>query len=231
MNSTIFVLTHVTAGVAALLLFWVAALNKKGTLLHRRIGHAYLVSMALIVITGIPLTLHAYLVGNHTAALFLGYLLILVSHSCITSVRAIRLRSDRAAFHGPLHLIATGTLGAAGAAVMVFGWDTRMAVILVPFGAIGIITLVGLIRDMRKPEHPRNWWLKEHYGAMIGNGIATHIAFSQIGLSRLFPGQGSIATTLGWLLPLVVGLTAIALLDRRYRQPTAKIPVPSPAIR
>lgn len=224
MNLSLFVLPHVAAGVIALLLFWTAAFNKKGTSFHRKVGQAYLVSMAIIVLTGIPLTLKAYLTGYVTSAIFLGYLLILVSHSCFTSVRAIRLRQDRVKFLGPFHQVATGILGTAGAAVMIYGWGSNMAVILIPFGAIGVMSLIGLVRDMRKAEYATNWWLKEHYGAMIGNGIATHIAFSQIGLARILPGQSGTVTMLGWLVPLAVGMTAIVVLNRRYRKVSPRTP-------
>jgi len=224
MDLSVFALPHVIAGALALVLFWLAVFNRKGTRFHRRVGQAYLLSMGFIVLTGIPLTIQAYLLGYSTTALFLGYLLILVSHGSITGLRAIRYRNDRAGFLGPFHRAATGVLGLSGAAVIVLGWGSSMAFILVPFGAIGVFGLIGLFREIRDRDVPRNWWLREHYGAMIGNGIATHIAFSQIGLARLFPGQGSLTTLLGWLLPLVIGLAAIQILNRRFDVAAAKIP-------
>lgn len=223
MTLSAFVLPHVTAGVFALILFWLAALNRKGTLFHRRVGQCYLLAMALIVLTGIPLTIKALINGHFISALFLGYLLTLVSHSCISSVRSIRHRKHRAIYLGRFHQISTGLLGLAGLAVMWFGWSTSMALILVPFGAIGVAAVIGLIRDIQQASVPQNWWLKAHYGAMIGNGVATHIAFSQIGLARLLPGQ-SWTATLGWLLPLIIGIAAARLLDRRYARSTATIP-------
>jgi hypothetical protein len=223
MTLSTFAIPHALAGTLALLLFWLAAIKKKGTTRHRRIGQAYLLCMALIVLTGIPLTLKAYLEGNHTGAVFLAYLLILVSHSCATSVRAIRLKHDRQAFLGRFHRIATGLLGLSGAAVVFIGWNTSWAMILVPFGAIGIVSVVAMVRQIRATTAPRNWWLREHYGAMIGNGIATHIAFSQIGLARLMPAQGELSSTLGWLLPLAIGLGTLAWLNRRFQAPGATI--------
>src|SRR6056297_611622 len=224
MTLSSFVLPHVIAGTLALLLFWTAAFNRKGTALHRRIGQAYLLSMTVIVLTGIPLTLKAYMLGNYTSTLFLGFLFILVSHSCLTSGGALCHRQHREAFPGPVHRIAAGILGAAAAAVIIMGASSSMAAILVPFGCIGVISMIALIRDIRAQEASRNWWLKEHYGAMIGNGIATHIAFSQIGLSRVLPGQGELSSMLGWLLPLIIGLAAVTWLNRRYQAPGAKMP-------
>lgn len=223
MTLSTFAIPHAAAGTMALILFWLAAAKRKGTRGHRRIGQAYLLCMALVVLTGIPLTIKAYLAGNPVGAVFLAYLLILVSHSCATSVRAIRLKRDRQAFMGPFHRIATGLLGLSGATVVLIGWNTSLAMILVPFGAIGIVSLVGMVRQLRSMSVPGNWWLREHYGAMIGNGIATHIAFSQIGLARLMPTQGELSSTLGWLLPLVIGLGALTWLNRRFQAPGATI--------
>ncbi|AKS42010.1 hypothetical protein [Wenzhouxiangella marina] len=229
MTLSSFAMPHLIAGSAALLLFWIAVFKRKGTAIHRKIGQAYLACMSIVVLTGIPLTLHLFLTGHTITAVFLGYLVILVSLACVNSVRAIRYKRDRAGYYGLGHRLAVGVLAAAGIAVMVVGWNSGAAAILIPFGALGPWNLFVLIRDLGKRDVAPNWWLKEHYGAMIGNGIATHIAFSQIGLSRLLPGQSDLVAMLGWLLPLGIGLTAIVMLDRRYRRPAVRIPAPSSA--
>lgn len=219
-----FVPPHLIAGGLALVLFWVAVFSRKGSLWHRRVGQAFLACMAVVVLSGIPLTLHLYLKGAETFAIFLGYLVILVSLASINSVRAIRYRQDRSAYLNRTHQVSIVILALAGLAVIVVGLNSPMAPILVPFGALGLFSLIGLVRDLKRVEISRSWWLKEHYGNMIGNGIATHIAFSQIGLVRLLPGQGYLVNLLGWLLPLTIGLAAIAVLNRRYRGATVKLP-------
>jgi hypothetical protein len=63
---------------------------------------------------------------------------------------------------------------------------------------------------------------------MIGNGVATHIAFMQIGLMRLFPELGStMIQHLAWFGPLAVGIAAGFWLDRRYIRPRATPPRPA----
>ena len=56
---------------------------------------------------------------------------------------------------------------------------------------------------------------------MIGNGIATHIAFLAIGLPRVLPQlAGSTLQTLAWLAPLAIGLVVQLVLERRpHRAP------------
>ena len=53
---------------------------------------------------------------------------------------------------------------------------------------------------------------------MVGNGIATHIAFLGIGLPRLLPGvDGTALHYLAWFGPLVVAVIAKLMLDRRWK--------------
>ena len=53
---------------------------------------------------------------------------------------------------------------------------------------------------------------------MIGDGVATHIAFFQIGLARLFAELGmQLIINIAWLAPLLIGAIAGTLLDRRFK--------------
>ena len=52
---------------------------------------------------------------------------------------------------------------------------------------------------------------------MIANGVATHIAFLQIGLMRLVPELGGpVIQNLGWFGPLTTAYVAAYWLNRRY---------------
>jgi hypothetical protein len=63
---------------------------------------------------------------------------------------------------------------------------------------------------------------------MIGNGVATHIAFLQIGLLRLVPELGAtVIQHLAWFAPLAVGIAAGRWLDRRYLRPRPVTPKPA----
>jgi hypothetical protein len=67
-----------------------------------------------------------------------------------------------------------------------------------------------------RPAEPK-WWLKQHFGAMIGNGVATHIAFLSIGLPKLLPMlAGPVLQNLAWLGPLSIAVVARVLLNRKY---------------
>lgn len=70
-----------------------------------------------------------------------------------------------------------------------------------------------------------NWWLQEHYAAMVACGAATHVAFLSIGLGRLARAAGFAMPAwyglLAWFVPLGLAVLATVLLDRRHRRPRA----------
>jgi hypothetical protein len=89
--------------------------------------------------------------------------------------------------------------------------------ILAGFGAIGPLASIGGMRIRRRVQSDRLWWLKEHFGAMIGNGVATHVAFMSIGLRSLLPNADpALLNYLAWFGPLSVALVAGRWLNRRY---------------
>ena len=220
-----FALPHAFVGTVALATFWTAAFAKKGSTLHRSVGRIYLLAMLGVLFTAIPLALSQALKGQWVGATFLGYLVVLVGHSCRTAWTAIRFKHDFARFTGTGFRISAALLGATGLAVTVLGL-VHGSVLLIIFGLIGPLGAWGARSLLRNgPQTPR-WWLKEHYGAMIANGVATHIAFLQIGLMRLVPELGSgMIQHLAWFGPLALSFVAGWWLNRRYMRPRSKLPV------
>ena len=93
----------------------------------------------------------------------------------------------------------------------------QMQLIIVAFSGIGIISFVQMWRFSRcAPDEPR-WWLRQHLGGMLGNGVATHIAFLSIGLPKILPMlAGPVLQNLAWLGPLAISFVAGTLLRRKY---------------
>jgi uncharacterized membrane protein len=223
---SLFVFPHVAAGTVALSLFWVAALMRKGTVLHRRIGQAYLLAMAVILMTSIPLVGLTWLRGHTITAVFLAYLTLLVASSCRNTLAAIRFRASPERYFGLDLKVLALAVGVTGVAVMLLGLS-RQAWILVGFGLIGPFLLIETFKRIRAlrqgPRPAANWWLREHAGAMIANGAATHIAFFQIGLARLFPNLDmGVVQNLAWFGPLMVALVAGLWLNRRFNSPVGQ---------
>lgn len=208
--------SHIAAGSIALITFWTAGLMTKGTPLHRRVGQVYLLAMLGVIVSGLPLVSAMIDRGSQIGALFLTYLLLLVGNACWSAWRAIRDRRDRATYYGPMYWFMAATVGLSGLAIVALG--TRIgAPLLMVFGSVGVFGAIGALRSWRRAPHDPKWWLREHYGAMIGNGVATHIAFFSVGLRNAFPGlDPAIVQNLAWFVPLAGALVAGVWLNRKY---------------
>lgn len=210
---------HLASGTVALLAFWTAALLRKGSPRHRRAGQVFLLAMLGVLASGVPLVSALTDRGQPVTALFLGFLIVLVSHSSWVAWRAIRDRGAPRRFYGPVYWTLASLCAVGGAATVALGIETG-AIILQAFGGVGLLAAYGSVRSWqrwRSGQATANWWVKEHYGAILGNGVATHIAFLSIGLRNALPFiEPQLRTQLAWLVPLAVAVVAGVYLDRRY---------------
>jgi hypothetical protein len=210
------VLFHVGAGTVALASYWTAALVKKGSPRHRRVGQVFLLAMLAILLSGIPLVARALLDDKPNAAAFLAYLLLLVAQGCWSAWRAVRDKRSPQRYFGPVFWTLTGATVLAGAAMVLLGLRIDQPIFAV-FGGVGALIGFGARQARRRADSDPIWWLREHYGAMIGNGIATHIAFFGIGLRRLLPGVDPGTLQLfAWFAPLAFAAVAGWWVSRRY---------------
>lgn len=216
---SVFATPHIIAGAVALLFFWLAAISRKGSLFHRRCGQIYLIAMLIVILSAVPLSALLFLRGQLFAGLFMAYLVVLVSLTCRNSWRAVTFKRDFSRYAGAeLKMLATAT-GLAGLLVVGAGLKFTFP-ILIGFGAVGIILAWSSFRLVRNGPADGRWWLREHFGAMIGNGVATHIAFLQIGLQRALPALDlGMLQNLAWFGPLAVAAIAGSWLSRRYGRP------------
>jgi hypothetical protein len=225
---SMFVALHVAAGTLALVAFWTTATLRKGSSRHRHAGRFYLLAMLVVIASGVPLTLQRMVDGHPVTAAFLGYLLLITSTGVWLSWRAIRDKHDLARYVGPVYRVLALVNPLAGVAVFALG-VAKGAPLLIGFSVVGVFIGVDMWRRLRvMPRQPR-WWIEEHYTAMLGNGVATHIAFLAIGLPRLLPGiDGTALHYAAWFAPLLVAVVAKPLLDRRWRTaPTATAAPPA----
>ena len=230
---TVSFFVHAGLGTLALLTFWIAGMSRKGSPVHRLAGKVYLLAMVGLLAAALPLVA-ALASRNPVAAAFLSYLVVITVTSVWTSWRAVRDKKDWARFTGPVYKALMWANLASGLAIVYIGLfvTTQMQVIFVAFASIGVIGFVNMWRFSRRlPEDPR-WPLRQHLGAMLGNGVATHIAFLTIGLPKVLPFlAGSSLLNLSWLAPLVIATLAGVYLTRKYlptRRPSAQPVGPAP---
>lgn len=210
---------HVGIGALALLTFWASGLTRKGSRVHTVSGKIYLLAMAGILLSAAGM-LGGFAERHHpVAAGFLGYLLVITGTSVWCSWRAIRDKRDWTAYTGPVYKALMVLNGLSGLAIAYIGLfvTTQMQLVITTFSIIGIANAISMWRFAKaSPADPR-WWLKQHFGAMIGNGVATHIAFLSIGLPKLLPMlSGPVLQNLAWLGPLTLSIIAGVYLNRKY---------------
>jgi hypothetical protein len=221
---------HAGLGVVALLSFWTAALAQKGSRPHKLAGKVYVLVMIGLLIAAVPLSALAFAHKSVVFGLFLFYLLVITGTALWRAWTAVRRKRDFAAYtNTSFKRLGWLNIGA-GAAVLGIGAAATQPVLL-GFSAVGILAGRGmLVLAERGPPHAR-WWMAEHIGAVLGCGVATHIAFLLIGLPRLLPAgwNGPTLITLSWLTPLVVSAIARNLLGKKYLPaPLPKATAPAP---
>ncbi|MBP7158946.1 MAG: hypothetical protein KBA36_09070 [Thermomonas sp.] len=214
-----FKLVHIALGCVALVAFWTAGIARKGVPLHVGAGKVYLLAMAGLLAATVPMCWLAWFAGHQKIVVFLLYLLVITCTSTWLSWRAIRDRRDWARYVGPAYRALMWLNLGAGAGIALFGLFVadRMQLIIVSFSLIGISTFASMRRFALQPPTEARWWMRQHLRAMLGNGVATHIAFLSIGLPRLLPMlQGPVFQNLAWLAPLGVAAVAGVYLGRKY---------------
>lgn len=215
---------HIGAGTLALVGFWTAGVARKGGPLHRRVGQVYLGAMCVVMATGLVMAAYLFAQGKVVSASFLSYLIVITASASWTSWRAIRDKRDWSRFTGPVYRTLALLSLLAGAAVFALGVQ-RGIVLFMGFAFVGVAVGAGAWRDIRRGPEDAKWWLRQHYKAMMGNGVATHIAFLGLGLPRLLPElAGGTLQLLSWFGPIVVAALASLYWDRRH--PLAAKPAP-----
>lgn len=219
---------HGLIGLLALVTFWSAGLARKGSPVHKTSGKIYLIAMVALLVPALPLAIRIYLLKSPLGGLFLLYLWVITVTSVWTSWRAVRDKRDWRRFTGPVYQGLAWLNLASGLGVLVMGlfFANQSQGIFIAFSLIGIVSFVSMRRFSRQsPVDPR-WWLEQHLGAMIGNGVATHIAFLSIGLPKLLPMlAGPTLQNLAWLGPLALAVIARVYLGRKFL-PARPVQVP-----
>lgn len=211
---------HGLLGVLALLTYWIAALARKGSGPHKLAGKVYVLVMVALLVPAVPLSIRLGL-NSPVFGVFFAYLLLITASALWKGWYAVRRKRDFAAYAGTGYRRLAWANIAGGLAILVLGL-VAMQPILIGFSAVGLLGGRGMLGVARRgPAHPR-WWMEQHLGAMIGCGVATHIAFLLVGLPRLLPAlSGPGLQTAAWLSPLVLAAIARRWLGRRFLPPPA----------
>jgi hypothetical protein len=209
-------LAHIAAGTAALVAFWTTAAMKKGTPLHRRTGTYYVWAMMGVLATSPLLAAFAYARGRWVFGTFLLYLVLITGTALWLTRQAIRQRRNVAGRYGTPWRVAAWANLAGGAGMLGLGIYAQSA-LLGGMSLVGLLIGAQMLKGMLNPSTDGTWWVRRHIAGICGCGIATHIAFMNIGLAHALPPEfAQVVQMVGWFGPVVVGFAAARVLDRRY---------------
>lgn len=204
-------LAHIAVGTVVLASFWGAALARKGSDRHRRLGRVYVLAMGALLAATLVLAAGSVVSGAPMRAVFNVYVSLISVASVWMAWTSIARRHDVDRYRSWTYKAICFTLGGYGlfllASVPRMGLPARMAMVTA-FAVLGL-TIAGAMawRLVRGADHPR-WWLSEHLTAMSINFAATHASFSILALSAVFPALQEpwmrTAVLVGWMSSALV---------------------------
>lgn len=200
---------HILAGGIALLAGLVAIVTVKGGPRHNRAGKIYGVTMAIVVVTAVPLSVLTDNWFLFAIALFTGYL-ISAGYRVIARRRAgltDPVLIDYA-LHGMMLVVGIGMIG--GGAYGAISGVMGLGEVLIVFGLIGGALAVRELRQFRLPAADRVQWFESHIAFMGGGYIATVTAAVTVNLTM-------VPALVRWLGPTIIGVPLIYYATGKYR--------------
>lgn len=233
---TVLFIIHILAGSAALVLFWIPIMTKKGQLNHIAFGNHYKTAMyavagsgavMAILVAAWPMLIKGDEITEATNperaifqyrlfSAFLFYLSILSFTSTRHGIEVLLVKGRRKAMQQWHYIAPLAMLFLGGFALLYAGYQYQWTLLMV-FGGLGITVAFGSLRYCFKPTVKRNEWILEHIGSMIGSGIGAYTAFIAFGGRVLFEGLGNWQIVF-WVAPGVIGGVAASKVAKRYKK-------------
>jgi len=211
---------HVIAGFLALALFWAPIFTRKGGQNHKKIGKFYIRLMWLVVITAFVLSVKNVVFGRYVMGAFLGFLALLTAKPMWLGIEALSNKTTVSKSYRLSELVLNIALTVSGVALIAYGISLGgkgVAALMFVFGALGVFSIVDVIRAITVPAEKVDW-LKEHIVGMCVSGIAAHTAFLAFGANRVLANVfSSYWAAVPWVGPTVVGFIGIAVARRRFQ--------------
>lgn len=213
---SIFLASHIFAGVLALLSGLIPMLTRKGGNIHRKSGILYFWSMFWLFFTSI--ISFFFFRGNF----FLLVIGVFSFHMCFTGYRI--LYRKKAGEHSWVDLAGAYITLVAGIGVEIYGvyliskyeFNTMMILSFI----FGIFTINNAVSDLKifKMTHTdeKLWWFYHHINAMCGAYIATVTAFLVNAIGP-YVYQYSFGWLI-WILPAAIGVPGVSFWVRYYKK-------------
>jgi len=239
----VLLVVHILSAVAAVGAFWAAAVVKKGSPLHVRVGRLYVLAMATMCATALGLSALNIAVpaAVHSLEEFRSRGVVLGADMTRATVgdlaRDFRLNAVWLTYAAVqllvglrfgVQVVRTRRVGRLGldlllaALVTLGGLGLTAAGVLLPHPLIAGFGVMGALSGSRRlfvlvrpSSSPMAWWY-EHMGTLLGTGIPLHVTFL-LALGRHLPGpDGPWRVMLSGVVML--GLPGIVIWVRYYRR-------------
>jgi len=215
-----FSIPHVISGLAVLFLYWAPLVSQKGSERHKRLGRWFLVSLAPVVASVIPIVFFDQ--GRREPAAFIQiiYLALCVGTVGFVSWNAVRRKDDLARFRNGLFLGLAVAMFTSGLLLLGVGMAEGKGLPIV-FSMIGIGYGSCMLRFalLRSGIQPR-WWLTWHAGSTCFLFSATHGSASAVLWKALFgPGDGDSVQIVAQTLGLAAAILLFVFMTKRHHIP------------
>lgn len=225
---------HILIGTAALILFWIPIVSRKGGVDHRKFGKIYSMVMYAVAATGAlmaiivlydPMLIHGHRLSDvsradvFTSRMRVFYsLLLFLSLLVYVGIRhgqlALKAKTNHSVMRSPTHLFLNFLLCLSSIALLGSGINNSHTLSII-FGVLGLAGSIGNLRFCLKNNVGKQRWLVEHLSSYIGTGIGAYTAFLTFGGRSLFSDIGSWQLVF-WVLPGVIGGIAIHFYSKKY---------------
>jgi hypothetical protein len=220
-------LIHGMIGAVALIAFWVAALARKGELVHRRAGKVFFISLVFVMLSTVPFIAISVIQRRPAHVLLYVYLILVNATAVYLSWRSIRNKRDFKYFTGPLFrglAIAVALLGIAVLGLSTTAKTTPQALFQAGLSTIGIVVGSNMLMLARSATPDKQWWLSQHLNGAAVNFAAAHGSFVSIGLASLLPEfRGPWMVSLSSNAVLVLALVGRLWIGRYYFKPARSV--------
>jgi hypothetical protein len=224
---------HIVFGSIGLIAFWVPIFTRKGSPRHKQFGRIFKWSAYIMLAaagTALAIRFTDLLLEGRTPAeepywfglvFLLAQLIVMVFVTVRHGILVLEQKSNPRSLDSPLNRSLAWLSIAMSVLLLSYAvtYTPFNMTVLIALGLVGVISGIDTLRYIGGKKTGQPAWKLEHLGAMLGAGIAYHTAFAVFGTSRFvgLPLQGALLLV-PWLLPTVIGIPAIILVTRHYRQ-------------
>lgn len=208
--------THILFGSFSLILFWIPAFARKGSKLHVNAGKAYMLTMAVTVVTAAILSvIMIFFTDRLGLGLFLGFLSLITANPLFFGWKAFRPKP----WHIPAQLTLETIISLYSIALIYFGFRASSGanILFFFFGGLGLGVGIGTLISFLRNKPLYRYGVKEHINGMLFSGGAAYTAFLSFGarhyIADLLPG---VLQAIPWIAPTILAAIVAAVYRKKY---------------